>query len=81
MFTFIGPIHLVILTHRHHNNIHNNIENNNGNNTVSATHTYAKKSVFILPTSAEMLLYATILYPSLQAIYTIQKVTLCNNFL
>ena len=38
MFTFIGPVHFVILKLHHHNNIHNNIDNNY-NNTVSATHT------------------------------------------
>ena len=45
MFTFIGPVHLAILTHHHHN-IHNNIDNNN-NNTVSATHT--QKEYFVSP--------------------------------
>ena len=78
MFTFIGPTHLAILTHHHHNNIHNKTDNNN-KNTVSATHT--QKSLFFLPTPTEVALYAAILYTTLQAIYTIQKTTLSNNFL
>ena len=77
MFTFIEPIHLAISTHQHHNNIHNNIDNNKNNNTVFP----AQKSVFVLPTPTEMALHATILYPTLQAIYTIQKAPLSNNFL
>ena len=68
-FTFIGPVHLEILTHHQHNNIQNNIDNNNNNNTVSATHT--QKSLFRLPTPVEVTSYVTILYPTLQAIYTI----------
>ena len=76
MFTFIEPIHLAISTHQHHNNIHNNIDNNN-NNTVFP----AQKSVFVLPTPTEVVLHATILYPTLQAIYTVQKALLSNNFL
>ena len=47
--------------------------------TASATHT--QKSIFLLPTPTEVALYATILYPTLQATYTIQKVTLSSNFL
>ena len=45
-FTFIGPVHLAILTHHHHSNIHNNIHNSY-NNTVSATH-IQKKSILSL---------------------------------
>ena len=37
--------------------------------TVSATHT--QKKYFFSPTQTEVTLYATILYPTLQAIYTI----------
>ena len=64
-----------ILIHNYHQNIHNNIDNNN--NTVSATHTQKKK---FLPTPKELPLYATILYPTLQAIFTVEKATLSNNF-
>ena len=78
MFAFIGPVHKAILTHHYHSNIHNEIDNNN-NNTVSVTHT--QKSLFFLPTPTDVALYAAILYPTLQAIYTIQKATLSNNFL
>ena len=46
MFTFIGPVHLAIFTHHHHNNIHNNIDNNNSNNTVSATYSQKKSISF-----------------------------------
>ena len=59
MFTFIGPIHLMILTNHDRNNIHNNIDNNNNDNTVSATHT--QKSTFLFPTPTEEALYATVL--------------------
>ena len=62
--------HLAILTQHHHNKIHNNIDNNN-NNTVSATHT--PKCLFLFPIRTEVILYATILYPALLAINTIQK--------
>ena len=81
MFIFIWPVYLVILTRHHHNNIHNKIDNNNNNNnnTVSATH--KQKSLYFLPTPTEVALYAAILYPTLQAIYTVQKATLSNNFL
>ena len=49
MSTFIGPVHLAILTHHHHHNfIHNNIDNNNNNNTVSATHTQKEVYFFSL---------------------------------
>ena len=77
MFTFIGHIHFVILTHCHHNNIYNNIDNNNNN---SFCYIYTKKDLFLLPTPTEKVSYATVLYPNLQAIYTIQKVTLSNKF-
>ena len=46
---------------------------------VSVTHT--QKIYFFLPTPTEVALYAAILYAILQAIYTIQKATLSNNFL
>ena len=78
MFTFIGSIHLAILTHCHNNNIHNNIDNNNNNNTVSAKHT--QKCLSLLPTPTEVAFYATVC-PTLQAIYTIQMTTLSNTFL
>ena len=79
MFTFIWLVYLVILTHNHHNNIHNKIDDDNNNNTVSATHT--QKSLYFPPAPTEVALYAAILYPTLQATYTIQKGTLSNNFL
>ena len=78
MFTSTGLIHLAILTHHHHN-IYKNIDSNNNDNTVSATH--AQKSLFLLSTPTEVALYATILYPTLQVIYTILKATLSNKFL
>ena len=77
MFTFIGPVHLAILTH-HNKNIHNNYTTTN-NNTVSARH--KQKSLFCLPTPMKVALYVTILYHALQGIYTIQKATLSNKFL
>ena len=76
MYTFIGPVQLAILLHHHHNNIHNNIDNNN-NNTVSAM--YSQKKSFRLPTPTEVALFARLLYPTLQAVYTTQKATLSNN--
>ena len=78
MFTFIGSVHLAILTHHRHNNIHNKNDNNNIN-TVFATHT--QKKLILLPTPRKVALYATILYPTLQAINTVQKLTLSNKFL
>ena len=76
MFTFIGPVHLPILSH-HHNNIHNDTDNNNI--TVSAAHT--QRMSILSPTPLEVALYATILYHALQGIYTIEKAALSNNFL
>ena len=40
-----------------------------------------KKSLYFPPAPTEVALYAAILYPTLQATYTIQKATLSNNFL
>ena len=70
MFTFMGSVHLAILRYQHHNNIHNNNDSKNIN-TVFATHT--QKKLFLLPTPRKVALYVTILYPTLQAIYTIQR--------
>ena len=43
-------------------------------------HTH-KKNLFLLPTLKEVVLYATFLYPTLQAIYPIHKATKPKNVL
>ena len=81
MFTFIEPVHLAILTHHHHSNMHNNIDNNN--NTVIITiiqfllHIHKKESISS-PHSNRSGIICNNFYPTLQAIYTIQKATVSN---
>ena len=76
MFTFIGLIHLAILTH-HHINIHNDTDNNN----ITVLLHIHKECLFFLPASLEVALHTTTLYHALQGIYTVEKAALSNNFL